>query len=87
MYVGRPTRHGNPFVVGGWLLLNSYVTEAIPITPTLAVALFRSWAERCLLTGRLDEEWLAPLVSRDLACWCCLDAPCHADVLLDLANR
>jgi hypothetical protein len=23
----------------------------------------------------------------DLACWCPLDHPCHADVLLELANR
>jgi hypothetical protein len=30
---------------------------------------------------------LAPLRGRDLACWCPLDQPCHADVLLELANR
>lgn len=29
---------------------------------------------------------LAPLRGRDLACWCPLDQPCHADVLLELAN-
>lgn len=27
------------------------------------------------------------LRGHDLACWCPLDAPCHADVLLDLVNR
>lgn len=27
------------------------------------------------------------LAGRDLACWCPLDQPCHADVLLDVANR
>jgi hypothetical protein len=26
------------------------------------------------------------LGGRDLVCWCPLDQPCHADVLLDLAN-
>ncbi len=26
------------------------------------------------------------LRGRDLACWCPLDQPCHADVLLELAN-
>lgn len=31
-------------------------------------------------------EWLAPLRGRDLACWCPLDGPCHADVLLGWAN-
>jgi len=30
--------------------------------------------------------WLAPLRGKNLACWCALDAPCHADVLLKLAN-
>jgi len=29
---------------------------------------------------------LAPLRGRHLACWCRLDRPCHADVLLQLAN-
>jgi hypothetical protein len=31
--------------------------------------------------------WLAPLRGKNLACWCRLDAPCHADVLLKLANE
>lgn len=26
------------------------------------------------------------LADRDLACWCPLDSPCHADVLLEIAN-
>ncbi len=30
---------------------------------------------------------LAELRGKNLACWCALDAPCHCDVLLDLANR
>lgn len=25
--------------------------------------------------------------SKNLACWCPLDQPCHADVLLEIANR
>lgn len=33
---------------------------------------------RALQTGELR--------GRDLACWCALDQPCHADVLLELAN-
>lgn len=28
----------------------------------------------------------AELRGKNLACWCALDAPCHADVLLELAN-
>jgi hypothetical protein len=34
-----------------------------------------------------DEEIVAELAGRDLACWCPLDGEsCHADVLLELAN-
>jgi hypothetical protein len=29
---------------------------------------------------------LSELRAKDLACWCPLDQPCHADVLLELAN-
>jgi hypothetical protein len=29
---------------------------------------------------------LEPLRGKDLACWCPLSEPCHADVLLELAN-
>jgi hypothetical protein len=28
----------------------------------------------------------AELLGKDLACWCPLGQPCHADVLLELAN-
>jgi len=29
---------------------------------------------------------LTPLRGKNLACWCPLDQPCHADVLLEIAN-
>lgn len=29
---------------------------------------------------------LQSIRGKNLACWCALDAPCHADVLLELAN-
>jgi hypothetical protein len=31
-----------------------------------------------------DPQWLRPLRGHDLACWCALDQPCHADILLEL---
>lgn len=31
-------------------------------------------------------DYLAELRGIDLGCWCPLDAPCHVDVLLELAN-
>lgn len=35
------------------------------------------------IKGALQDDQLA---GRDLACWCPLDSPCHADVLLEIAN-
>ena len=32
------------------------------------------------------HHYLKDLAGHDLACWCPLDQPCHADVLLELAN-
>ena len=37
-----------------------------------------------LQSGLADA--IAGLAGRDLACWCPPDQPCHADVLLELAN-
>ena len=33
-----------------------------------------------------ERPSLVALRGKDLACWCPLDQPCHADVLLELAN-
>jgi len=32
------------------------------------------------------EDVRRELAGRDLACWCPLDGPCHADVLIEIAN-
>lgn len=71
--VSRPSRWGNPFVV------SEHQTRA------QAVANFR----RALLEGRLQnsvDRVRRELAGHDLACWCPLDQPCHADVLLEIAN-
>ena len=34
-----------------------------------------------------DDEIREQLAGKDLACWCPLDQPCHADALLTTANR
>ncbi|MDQ0809887.1 hypothetical protein QFZ63_001601 [Streptomyces sp. B3I7] len=49
-----------------------------------AVAMFRRWVED---RPSLAEAARAELAGRDLMCWCPLDEPCHADVLLELANQ
>lgn len=53
------------------------------------VELFREYVTRKdlhLLDWGGESLDLEPLRGRNLACWCPLDVPCHADVLLELAN-
>lgn len=51
-----------------------------------AVDLFRYRIEE-LAIGAMLRECLPELRGKNLACWCKADQPCHADVLLELANR
>lgn len=43
----------------------------------------RMYAQKPPQAAILEIEQLR---GKDLACWCPLDQPCHADVLLELAN-
>ena len=54
-----------------------------PFTGPRPVSRFREYAEHRLLS---EPDWLEPLRGHDLACFCRLDYPCHADILLELAN-
>jgi hypothetical protein len=91
IYVGRPSRWGNPHRIGApdypWCMQTvSFAAERIVAGPLDAGA--ARYHFRLTAVDRLTREpdWLAPLRGRDLACWCPLDQPCHADVLLELAN-
>lgn len=75
--VARPSRWGNPFKVQDG-------------ERAAAVAKFREFVE--MNQGMIAyDQWRlstirAELAGKDLACWCPLSEPCHADVLLELAN-
>jgi hypothetical protein len=71
IYVGRGTKWGNPF---DWRKLPGGKAEA--------VARYRPW----LLGNSELMQRLVEIAASDLACWCALHEPCHADVLLELAN-
>lgn len=79
-YVGRPGRWGNPWVPG---MFNGVVTVSLEAS----LIQYRAWAESIVPSGLLLE-----LRGHDLVCWCPLvdtdgnPVPCHADVLLELAN-
>jgi hypothetical protein len=90
VYVGRGSKWGNPFRLlneEGFPLLDEFISPGNYWEPmkdweqarTRVVELFR---ERC--TDTLPN--LSELRGKKLACWCPLDQPCHADVLLELAN-
>lgn len=78
IYVGRPSHHGNKYVVGR----DGDAVEC--------VRKFRKDWEFGLshALGRIVlESTLEKLRGHDLGCWCPLDQPCHADILLELANQ
>jgi len=107
VYVGRPSRWGNPFTrfqVSG-VHASMYDFSAVPspvpgrlgcetvlgvctdYASEIAVTLFRAWVRGW--SAKWPEHWeayIAPLVGKDLACWCPLDKPCHAEVLIELAS-
>lgn len=83
VYVGRPSRWGNWHKVG----MEPYDARPIPKDAAEAVANFRADVEWMKENDRENfNRWIAPLRGKDLACWCKAGAPCHADVLLELAN-
>lgn len=88
--VARPGPFGNPWTIQG-AIDAGYSTDK-QVTARWCVDLYRGWlagmealcdaeARRDRLLGKLPQ-----LRGKNLACWCPLDAPCHADVLLELAN-
>lgn len=141
IYVGRPSKWGNPFKIGTPLGLarvpavhypdheweyegrctaagayHPYVSDEVAnhphaiatpqlsikayvpcnvrhMTPAETVDCYRAyvtgggwpidWAPR---PGFTLDDIRKELGGRDLACWCPLSSPCHADVLLELAN-
>lgn len=76
VYVGRPTKWGNPFKIGA-----PHPVFGAPMDAEDARDLY----ELSLPDDLLDQ--LDELKGKDLCCWCRLDQPCHADVLLRLANE
>ncbi len=86
--VDRSTRWGNPITVGmtrcldrGTTFLEEYVKDA-----ETAVRFFRDMLTYQQRPYPAQAEIVEALRGKNLACWCPIDQPCHADVLLELAN-
>lgn len=94
--VSRPAKWGNPFSREA-AIESGYATEAT--WRAFVVGCFRDWlgptqSGRNWWQGPESDrrrkailDGLPSLRGKNLACWCTLDAPCHADVLIELANR
>lgn len=96
VYVGRPTKWGNPWSVKGvraWLAsVNVKETYSDRERAENCAYQYELWLEKGLpVTNNKQRRFLlgalAELRGKDLACWCPLNQKCHADVLLRLANQ
>ncbi|AXN51266.1 hypothetical protein DSM43518_04808 [Mycobacterium marinum] len=98
--VTRSSKWGNPWRVDFAAVVGPGMDHVAYLTPetarAMAVEIYRAW----LIAAHLAPSWktlscrrswilghLTGLAGHDLACWCPLGQPCHADVLLDIANR
>ena len=82
VFVGRPSRFGNPFRVADYSNPNGLPKAALQ---QFAVDDFES----ALADGRLGytvDDIRRELGGKNLACWCRPGTPCHADVLMKIAN-
>jgi hypothetical protein len=72
VYVGRPTKYGNPYIVG-----KDGIQGA-------CVELYKEWIENPEQQD-LKKDIEENLKGKDLICWC-KPLACHADVILEIAN-
>lgn len=102
VYVGRPTLFGNPWTPQEAPVATGRTAWAVEryrremdtlglLSDFEMLAGNKRWAEMWALKEEHGLDTMADfarllLAGRDLVCWCPLDAPCHADVLLEIAN-
>lgn len=108
VYVGRPSKWGNPFIVGQILsdcvyrgergafpyqiiqmaevdgfICSEYLEQVLTIQD--ALKLYKAYI---LYEWEMSGDYNPwKLADKNLSCWCALDSPCHADILLELANK
>lgn len=91
--VSRPSKWGNPYTIKPvgmteWAVYewDEFIGKARSRKVALRQCLdfYRMWAQ---LQIDADPHWLEPLRGKDLACWCALSEPCHADVLLEHLSK
>ncbi|MQY14982.1 hypothetical protein SRB5_51590 [Streptomyces sp. RB5] len=99
VYVGRGSLWGNPFRVGdttpddwhepfaGVLVRDrAHAVELLRAYLAWRAGQPSGWCSRRGPNFQWERAVRAALHGRDLMCWCPADQPCHADLLLELAN-
>ncbi len=86
VYVGRGSAFGNPFVVGR----DGTQAECVDLYRLLLAGFLNlsstSTPDEQLAAHAAVREGITGLKGKDLMCWCPPSKPCHADILLALAN-
>jgi hypothetical protein len=94
--VTRPGKWGNPFVVGDYVIIGNggngftyiktsaeYATSKYRLLDTIekVIEAYKEYLEKYL------PKDIQELKGKNLACFCAPGNLCHADVLLEIANR
>lgn len=89
--VTRPGQFGNPFPVDCYGQVGAVdrfrrLMSGNMSTQEMSESSFNGHSS-LVFTRKYLMGGLHLLRGKNLACWCALDKPCHADVLLELANK
>jgi hypothetical protein len=94
VYVGRPTIWGNPFIhedpAAAALAYEQLICREKTFEMGPGKLQFARNAHPNTTLFAYPEyvhKHIGKLTGKDLVCWCALDKPCHADVLLKLADE
>jgi hypothetical protein len=85
VWVGQTSKWDNPFKVGGPRTPDA--TAAFARFSTMLLMRGANWTLATLPPYPANDEIRGELAGKDLACWCPPEQPCHADALLEIANR
>jgi hypothetical protein len=100
VYVGRPSRFGNPFRVGVWGTAQECVDAYRRWMDPHPTPENTTWRNSLYDDPRFDHHYKPywgfllmaahvitnHLRGKNLSCWCKIGEPCHADILLEIAN-
>jgi len=90
--VDRTSQWGNPYMIGRPISGKAvrkwaFVIEATDVQAVDRAEAVQLFADLLFKDRNAQSKVKRALVGKHLACWCSLDGPCHADVLLQVANE